>query len=36
MMLLSGFGLSATGAISRSIDADARQIASWRGIGALV
>ena len=35
-MLVSGFGFGATGAISRSIDAGARQIASWRGTGALV
>ncbi len=40
MMIVSGFGFGATGAISRSIDADAWQIASWRGLiggaGALV
>ena len=39
MMLVSGFGFGATGAISRSIDGDSWQIASWRaligGIGAL-
>ena len=32
MMLLSGFGFGATGAISRNIDGDAWQIASWRGL----
>ena len=40
MILVSGFGFGTTGAISRSIDADAWQIASWRGLiggtGALV
>ena len=40
MMLVSGLGFGATGAISRRIDADAWQIASWRGLiggtGALV
>ena len=40
MMLVSGFGFGATGAISRSIDADVWQKASWRafigGIAALV
>jgi drug/metabolite transporter (DMT)-like permease len=39
MMLVSGFGFGTTGAISRSIDGDSWQIASWRaligGIGAL-
>ncbi|MYB28320.1 MAG: DMT family transporter [Acidimicrobiaceae bacterium] len=34
MMLLSGLGFGATGAISRSIEADVWQIASWRsGLG---
>jgi hypothetical protein len=32
MMLVSGFGFGATGAISRSIDADAWQLASWRSL----
>ena len=32
MMLVSGFGFGSTGAISRSIDADAWQIASWRAL----
>ena len=40
MLLVSGFGFGATGAISRSIDADAWQMASWRGLiggtGALI
>ena len=40
MLLMSGFGFGATGAISRSIDADAWQMASWRGLiggtGALI
>ena len=40
MMIVSGFGFGATGAISRSIDADVWQKASWRafigGIAALV
>ena len=40
MMLVSGFGFGATGAISRSIDADVWQKASWRafigGVAALV
>ena len=39
-MIVSGLGFGATGAISRSIDADAWQMASWRGLiggtGALV
>ena len=32
MMLLSGLGFGATGAISRSIEADTWQIASWRSL----
>ena len=32
MMLVSGFGFGSTGAISRSIDADAWQMASWRAL----
>ena len=31
-MIVSGLGFGSTGAISRSIDADAWQIASWRGL----
>lgn len=32
MMIVSGLGFGATGAISRSIDADAWQMASWRAL----
>ncbi len=32
MMLVSGLGFGSTGAISRSIDADAWQLASWRSL----
>ena len=32
MMLVSGFGFGSTGAISRSIDADVWQMASWRSL----